>query len=216
MKALIFDMDGVIVNSEPIWIASKQKMLQEQGVEVLDSYHHQLFGMTLMAMWTKIHSDFQLQLSVKECITRGEEIRHEMRSSEPIKSIPGVVALIRELSQIGIPLAIASSSPNKDISKVVDDLGIRECFKVLVSGEDGERSKPDPEIFLKAAKKLGVAPSQILVIEDAVNGVTAAKSAGMKCIGFENPEFEKQDLSQADGIIRDLSTLTIEQCKSYF
>lgn len=216
MKALIFDMDGVIVDSEPIWIASKQKMLQEQGVEVLDSYHHQLFGMTLTTMWTKIRSDFDLKLSVEECIARGEEIRHEMRSSVSIESIPGAISLIRELSQAGIPLAIASSSSNKDISKVVDEFGIRECFKALVSGEDCQRSKPNPDIFLKAAEQLGIAPSQILVIEDAVNGVTAAKAAGMKCIGFENPNFEKQDLSQADGITRDLSTLTIERCKSYF
>ena len=70
MKAVIFDMDGVIVDSEPIWIASKQQMLREQGIEVPDAYHHQLFGMTLRTMWTKIQADFNLPLSVDSCITR--------------------------------------------------------------------------------------------------------------------------------------------------
>ncbi len=216
MKAVIFDMDGVIDDSEPIWIASKQQMLREQGIEVPDAYHHQLFGMTLRTMWTKIQADFNLPLSVDACITRGEAIRQAMRKDLPVKSIPGSIILIQRLFEAGIPLAIASSSSNKDIALAVDALGIRPYFQVLVSGEDCARSKPFPDVFLKAADALGVKPETALVIEDAVNGVKAAKAAGMVCLGFENPAFTKQDLREADGIIRDLSLLTIEQCQQYF
>lgn len=216
MKALIFDMDGVIVDSEPIWIASKQKMLQELGVNVADTYHHQLFGTTLEFMWTRMQREFNLPLSVDACMTRGEEIRKEMLAKEPIKAIPGAVSLIERLSQAGIPLAIASSSSNADIEKAVSALGIKEHFQALVSGEDCQRSKPFPDVFLKAAKALDVEPESCLVIEDSVSGVKAAKAAEMICLGFENPAFTKQDLSQADGIIINFETVTIESCNSYF
>lgn len=209
-------MDGVIVDSEPIWIASKQKMLREQGIEVPDSYHHQLFGTTLEYMWRFMKEDFNLPLTVEECIARGEAIRHEMLASQPIQSIPGAIDLIKRLHDAKIPLAIASSSSNKDIAKVVDALAIRPYFQALVSGEDCERSKPFPDVFLKAAKALQVDPTQALVIEDAVNGVKAAKAAGTKCLGFQNPAFTKQDLSQADGIVTNLGILTLEECYSYF
>lgn len=216
MKALIFDMDGVIVDSEPIWIASKQKMLQELGVNVADTYHHQLFGTTLEFMWTRMQREFNLPLSVDACMVRGEEIRKEMLAKEPIKAIPGAVSLIERLSQAGIPLAIASSSSNADIEKAVSALGIKEHFQALVSGEDCQRSKPFPDVFLKAAKALDVEPESCLVIEDSVSGVKAAKAAEMICLGFENPAFTKQDLSQADGIIIHFETVTIENCNSYF
>lgn len=209
-------MDGVIVDSEPIWIASKQKMLQGYGIEVPDAYHHQLFGTTLAYMWRYMKDEFNLPLSVEECIAEGEAIRHEMLANEPIQSIPGAIDLIKRLHDAKIPLAIASSSSNKDIAKAVDTLGIRPYFQALVSGEDCERSKPFPDVFLKAAKALQVDPSQALVIEDAVNGVKAAKAAGTKCLGFQNPAFTKQDLSQADGIVTNLGTLTLEECFSYF
>ena len=204
------------MDSEPIWIASKQQMLREQGVDVPDSYHHQLFGTTLPYMWNYMKEDFNLSLSVEECIARGEAIRHEMLANTPVRAIPGAVALIKRLYDAGIPLAIASSSSNKDIAKVVDALEIRPYFQALVSGEDCERSKPFPDVFLKAAKAINVEPAQALVIEDAVNGVKAAKAAGTKCIGFQNPAFTKQDLSQADGIVTDLGSLTLEDCQQYF
>ncbi len=216
LEALIFDMDGVIVDSEPIWIASKQQMLREQGVKVPDTYHHQLFGTTLEFMWTHMQQEFNLPLTVAECIARGEEIRNEMLAKETVKSIPGTIELIKNLHQAGIPLAIASSSSNEGIAKAVDGLKIREYFKVLVSGEDCEHSKPFPDVFLKAAEKLGVNPKNCLVIEDATNGVKAAKAAGMICLGFENPAFTKQDLSLADGIVTDLGELTVSECREYF
>lgn len=216
MEALIFDMDGVIVDSEPIWIASKQQMLQELGVNVPDTYHHQLFGTTLDFMWRRMKEEFNLPLSVDACIARGEAIRNEMLENEPIKAIPGAIELIERLSQGGIPLAIASSSSKADIEKAVTALGIKQHFRALVSGEECERSKPFPDVFLKAAQALEANPKNCLVIEDSVNGIKAAKAAEMMCLGFENPAFTKQDLSEADGIVRDFSELSVSQCESYF
>lgn len=216
MDALIFDMDGVIVDSEPIWIASKQKTLQELGVKVADSYHYQLFGTTLEHMWTRMKKDFNLPLSVDQCIAKGEKIRGEMLRTEPTKAIPGAVPLIKRLNQAGVPLAIASSSSVEDIEKAVTSLKLQPYFQALVSGETCERSKPFPDVFLKAAQALAIEPDKCLVIEDSVSGVKAAKAAGMVCLGFENPTFPKQDLRQADGLIQDFSTVTLESCHSYF
>ena len=216
LKAVIFDMDGVIVDSEPIWIASKQQMLKENGVEVPDSYHHRFFGTTLDYMWNAMKSEFDLPLTVEECIGRGEEIRRGMLKASPPKEIKGVKEFIQQLHQGGIPLAIASSSSKANIQQVTVELEIKEYFDVLVSSEECERSKPFPDVFLKAAEDLGVFPAECLIIEDAVNGVAAAKAAGSVCLGFANPNFTRQDLSLADGIFSDFADLTLEKCSSYF
>lgn len=216
MDAIIFDMGGVIVDSEPIWIASKHKMLKEQGVDVPISYHYQFFGTTLNDMWIRMKEEFDLPLSVAQCIERGEKIRHEMMDKEAIKSIPGVIDLIIRLSESGVPLAIASSSSKKNINQVVDTFNIKSYFKVIVSGEDCVHSKPFPDVFLKAASELDVDPQRCLVIEDASNGVKAAKAAKMTCIGFQNPNFSIQNLEESDYIISNFDDLTLNLCENIF
>ena len=97
-----------------------------------------------------------------------------------------------------MPIAIASSSPRLFIEAVVEKIGIQQYFTIIVSGEEVERSKPEPDIFLKAARLLNVNPFECLVVEDSKSGTIAAKKAGMKCIGYLNLNSGEQDLSQAD------------------
>lgn len=108
-------------------------------------------------------------------------------------------------------MAVASSSSKRNMISNLTMLGVFQYFQELVSGEECKNGKPDPEIFLKAASMLEKEPENCVVIEDSINGIRAGKTAGMKCIGFANPEAKELDLSQADLIVSDFNTLTIEQ-----
>ena len=110
-------------------------------------------------------------------------------------------------------LAMASSNTRKAIDKVMDIFSLSKYIKVSVSGEEVEKGKPNPEIFLKAAKKLGVEPKNCLIIEDTFVGIQAAKAAGMKCIGFKNPNSGDQDLSGADLVVESFKELSVDTIK---
>ena len=119
--------------------------------------------------------------------------------------------MLEEIKTAHLPIAIASSSPKIFIEAVVEKIGIRQYFKILISGEEIERSKPEPDIFLKAALLLNVNPSECLVVEDSKSGTIAAKKAGMKCIGYQNFNSGNQDLSNADFIVNDIREIDIKE-----
>lgn len=212
LKAILFDMDGVIVDSEPMWLESKQLILKEFGIDIDVSYHYNYFGTSLEHMWTDMKKDFDLPLTVSECIQKGECLRKELTTKNGYRPIPGAIDLIKTFSEQAFLLAVASSSPMNDIQKVVETFDIRRYFDVLATGEDFQKSKPSPDIFLGTAEALNVSPHECLVIEDSINGVSAAKSAGMKCIGFENPNFNVPSLTEADLVVSALSEIRPEDC----
>ena len=115
--------------------------------------------------------------------------------------MPGVVNLIHRLKEKGLKLAVASSSLKEDIMENMDTFGITDCFDTFVSGSECENGKPDPEIFLRAAKALGKDPEECTVVEDSTAGVAAAKAAGMRCIGYAPEDAVKQDIHLADKIV---------------
>ena len=122
--------------------------------------------------------------------------------------------MVANLNKQGFLLALASSSPHVQIDYILNKFELKRYFHTIVSGEDVEAGKPHPEIFLKAAELVGARPDSCVVIEDSYHGVTAAKKANMKCIGFINPNSGNQDLSQADMLIssfKDLSAISINQ-----
>ena len=124
--------------------------------------------------------------------------------------MPGSVELIRKLKADRIPMALASSSNVTDIEGDLEAIGITGVFDAVISGEHCEKGKPDPEIFLKAAAALEIAPEKCVVIEDSESGVQAAKAAGMGCIGYANPDAIKQDLHMADEVITDFAQLSVQ------
>ena len=126
---------------------------------------------------------------------------------EPVTGIPGLLA---EIKDAGLKLGLASSSGRDFIEIVLTKLDILDYFDVIVSGEEVEKSKPDPDIFLKTAGNLGVNPEDCLVIEDSRHGVKAAILAGMKCIGFRNPNSGTHDLSLADAVVHSITDIHIK------
>ena len=205
MKKIIFDMDGVIVDSEYTYLESKTEILKKAGRARPIDYQYQFMGTTYEFMWQKMKDELELPNDISYYIEEMNFLRSEMIKKDGIRSIKNAIELVKDLSSKGYELAVASSSPKNEIIKNLTQLGIINFFKVIVSSEEVPRSKPKPDVFLRAAKLLKVNPSDCIVIEDTRNGTLAAKAAGMYCIGFANTDYPVQNLSMADMIITDLS-----------
>jgi len=210
---VIFDMDGVIVDSEYTFLESKTAMLHSEGHLVDESYHYQFMGTTAEFMWEKMKEELQLQKSVSAYIEEMNRRRKALIKRDGVKAIPHVQTLIRQLAEANFQLGVASSSPKKEIEENLDQLQLRNYFTEIVSSEEVARSKPFPDVFLKAASLLGTNPQQCIVIEDTINGCKAAKAAGMYCIGFANPAFPVQGLP-ADQTIIDFRDLNVQELKT--
>ncbi|HEO7340626.1 TPA: HAD family hydrolase [Streptococcus agalactiae] len=208
-KVIIFDMDGVIVDSEYTFLDNKTEMLREEGIDTDVSYQYQYMGTTFEFMWQAMKEEFGLPKTVKEYIAEMNRRRQAIVARDGVRSIKGAQRLIHWLHQHGYRLAVASSSPMVDIKRNLKELGVTECFEYMVTGEDVSSSKPAPDVFLRAAELLDVDPKVCIVIEDTRNGSLAAKAAGMYCFGFANPDYPPQDLSMADKVISDYQDIYI-------
>jgi len=217
LRAVIFDMDGVIVDSQPYHFAVEDKMCREMGIDVSLEESHSFVGMAGAKVWRYLKSKFGLKESIEELLAFENKARTAYFSSlVNVHPIPGVVALLEELKQHDIKTALASSSSVEVIEIFISKLGIKDYFQKIISGDAVENGKPDPDIFLYTATALGENPSDCLVIEDSANGVKAAKLAGMKCIGFRNANSGDQDLSLADMVIDDFRKVDLEILESLY
>lgn len=210
MQTVIFDMDGVLVDSEYTFFKSKSDMLKEAGHPVATSYHYQFMGTTFTYMWEQMKAEFALPQSVEEYIAEMNQRRKAIFQETGVRAIKGAVELVRALHQANFTLAVASASPKNEIEQYLTELGIIDCFSAYVSADEVEHGKPAPDVFLEAAKRIHRKPSECIVFEDTKNGSRAAKNAGMYTIGFANPDYPKQDLSAADEIVSDYQQVDIE------
>lgn len=201
LKAVIFDMDGVIIDSEPMHAKAAILALEKYHVSISMDYIQEFIGSTTKHMCDKMVRDFQLDITPEELLKANEEMKAYLLKKKGHTVIPYVIDLIRDLHNNGIKLSIASSSPASDIEDVMDSLNIRQYFDCYVSGSMVAQPKPAPDIFLLAADRLGVDPSECIVIEDSFHGITAANAAGMACIGYINPNSGKQDLRKASFLV---------------
>ncbi|MBW6410645.1 HAD family hydrolase [Clostridium weizhouense] len=202
-KAIIFDMDGVIVDSERIYFGIERDVFSHFKIKISKEEHEGFVGSSLENMWDKIIKDKSLKICPKDTVNYHKQ--YVMKHMEGLELVPikNVKEFINDIKEKNIKIALASSSTKALINLILNKLEIRNLFDVIVSGEEVKQSKPNPEIFLKAAKFLNVDPSDCIVIEDSSNGVRAAKKAGMKCIGFLNPGSGNQCLEEADIIISE-------------
>jgi len=202
-------MDGVIVDSEYTYLESKTKIINDAGFDKPISYQYQFMGTTYEYMWETMKEELGLPEEVDFYISKMNHLREEMIKKNGVLEIKHVIDVIEDFKNKNYRLAVASSSPKKEIIRNLTELGINNYFEFMVSGEEVEQSKPSPDIFLKTAELLEVSPEKCIVIEDTTNGVKAAKSAGMYCIGFKNPDYPEQDLELADQIVSNLMNITI-------
>lgn len=201
LKAVIFDMDGVIIDSEPMHAKAAVMALKKYNIDIPIEYAYRFIGTKMAYMCSRMVEDFNMDISPDELVDANNEMKRLLLEKEGYPAIPYVIELIRDLHNHGLKLIIASSSSSATIEYVMDSFNIKEYFSAYISGDMVTRPKPAPDIFLLAAERLGLVPSECIVIEDSYNGVTAAKAAKMACIGFFNPNSGQQDLSCADYII---------------
>jgi HAD superfamily hydrolase (TIGR01509 family) len=211
ITAVIFDLDGVLIDSEPMHCRADKQLLTELGIETSDNYLDRFAGWTDAAMWAAIKTDYNITKSITALKELQLPIKLKLLREGDFHPIPGAVELLEEIKRLDIPIAIASSSPKLFIEAVLKIIEIEHYFDFLVSGDEVERSKPEPDIFLKAARLLNVNQYECLVFEDSKSGTMAAKKAGMKCIGYQNPNSGNQDLSEADIIITSFNDLDFKK-----
>ncbi len=213
ISAAIFDLDGVVVDSEPLHYLSEKEMLSKRGVNLRRSDIKEIVGRTEMEGIQYLKDRFGLKDSAKQLYEEKQRIYKRMLR-KAVKPRPGLFKLLNSLEDEGMTLAIASSAPRENIDIVLKALGIEDKFRAVVSGDDVERGKPSPDIFLLAAQRIGIKPKNCLAIEDAQNGVEAAKRAGMTCIAVPNQFTQDQDFSRADAVVQGLEDIDLNFIRS--
>lgn len=196
MKTVIFDMDGVLLDSELIYLNALKKYLATLNVEASIEELSVVVGMKIEAITQYLKEKYVLTATMEELI-KGQDVyfAEEERQTE-LKPMDGLLEYLKFLKDKRINIALASSSDLNWINRVLDALDIRKYFDVICSGEEVKYSKPHPEIFLLAAKRIESKPEECIVIEDSVNGIKAGKEAGMFVIGYKGSKIT-QDTSNA-------------------
>jgi beta-phosphoglucomutase len=206
--AVIFDMDGVLIDSYHAHLQSWQEAARVEGLEITEEQFAATFGKTsresIRLVWGDRHfTDVQIQ----DFDHRKEAaFRRIIAATFPL--MPGVLELLASLHEAGFLLAIGSSGPPENVEQVLDKLRIRPLLLAVVTGADVTRGKPDPQVFLTAAQRLRVSPDRCVVVEDAALGIEAAQAAGMKAIGLASTGRTRQSLAAADLVVDRLGEIT--------
>ena len=208
IKTVIFDMDGVIINSEPLHQKAYQMMFKEFNLNVSDELYSSFTGMATYPICEKLCAVFSLNYTSKLLVeSKRKHFKSLFENGHEFK-------LIQHYKQNGITLVLASSASMANINMIFKKFSLDQYFKAKISGADLKASKPHPEIFEKASKLSGHPKNKCLVIEDATNGIIAAKSAGIFCVAFDGGHSKNQDYSKADIVINDFEAIYTDKLKS--
>lgn len=209
IEAVIFDMDGVLADSEPLIKASAVQMYREKGHTVQPDDFNPFVGTGELRFIGGVAEKYGIELDLEEAKARTYEIYLELVPKE-LRPYPGGKELFDACRAKGLKLALASSADRMKIDANLDHIDLKPAiWDAIVSGEEVTRKKPAPDIFMIAASKIGVNPGACVVIEDAVHGVQAAKSAGMFCVGVAQT-FPREDLAEADWVVESLKEITVD------
>ncbi|MBI4638537.1 MAG: HAD family phosphatase [Candidatus Rokubacteria bacterium] len=204
--AVVFDMDGVLVDSEPLHVDAMREVLRPYGVPYTDRENEEFFGFTDPEVFRVLRARYGLAADEEELTRRRAALVVELTRtrSVPMAGVPEVPTALRAL---GYRLAVASSSALDVIRATIDTLGIAALFETLVSGLDAGRGKPAPDVFLETSRRLGLPPGACLAVEDSRNGLLAAKAAGMACAVIPCAATRHEDFAEADWRLAGLPEL---------
>jgi len=205
IAAVVFDLDGVLVDSEPIHFRAANRVLARYGSSISEAEYRAFIGLGETATWAAWRARSRIHDSVAELVSAHTQARLG-EIAVGVEPIDEAVRLARQLHASGMRLAIASSSTRQIIDALLQALGLGTLFAVRISAEDPDvhASKPAPDVYLAAAARLGVAAPACLAIEDSGPGVLAAKRAGMTCIAVPNRWTADQDFGPADVVLESL------------
>ncbi|PWA04798.1 HAD family hydrolase [Flavobacterium psychrotolerans] len=215
IQTVIFDMDGVIVDTEPVHRYAYFQHFDELDIQVTEEMFTSYTGNSTRNTFQKIKATFNLNEDVEDLILRKRNLFNDaFDSKEDLYLFDGVEKLIKDLYDNGMQLIVASSASKVTIDRVFRRFGLHHYFTHIVSGEDFPMSKPHPAIFEHAAS-LSTAPKEnCIVIEDSTNGIIAANAAGIYCVGYNSEHSKLQDLSLADCVIQHFDELNFEKIRS--
>lgn len=204
IKAILFDMDGILFDSEPWYMNGTIEWMREYGYTGDEESVWKILGTTMDETYSILYELLGGSVEREELIRRNERyfgIEHPVKPVDLV--FPGVPETVRRIHDEGFLTAVCSSSPRDTIYEVLDSIGITDCYDVILSGDEKFPPKPAPDIYLTAAEKLGVLPEECIVYEDSCRGITAGKQAGMTVIARRDDRF-RQDQSGADHIVKDI------------
>jgi mannitol-1-/sugar-/sorbitol-6-/2-deoxyglucose-6-phosphatase len=206
--AVIFDLDGVLADSEPWWNQIDAKLLAEYGVSYRGEYHRNVLGVSYRLAVEFYKNAFHISASVEELMRRRGEIATDFFANR-VSLFPSAKTTLEQLREMKLQLAVATSSVSASARPFLERTGIRSLFSVVVTGDEVQQGKPHPEIYLRAAKKLGISPEACLVIEDALAGIAAAKAAKMRVAAIPDTRFvdPREYEMKADYVLGSLSEI---------
>ena len=217
LKAVIFDMDGVIVDSESIHRVAYQKMFDEFEIEVSPELYASFTGKATLPICQYICSSFNLKISPEILVACKRKYFKELFDEDTsFKLLEGVLELIQEYHKKALVLVLASSASMININRIFKRFDLDPYFISKLSGADLKASKPHPEIFKNAAKASGFLPSECMVIEDSTNGINAAKAAGIYCVGYNSIYSKNQSYDDADLIITNFNEISFDKITAFF
>jgi HAD superfamily hydrolase (TIGR01509 family) len=210
IEAVVFDLDGVVVDSEQVWDDVRESYVRERGGRWHEGAQADMMGMSSVEWSAYLHDELGLPESPEEI--NDEVVRRMLeRYRTDLPLIPGAVEAVKRLAARS-PLAVASSSNRPLIEAVLEAAGIAGCFRATVSSEEVPRGKPAPDVYLEAARRLGVPPERCAAIEDSSNGIRSAKATGMRVLVLPNTHYPPAEdaLALADVVLSSLDELTPE------
>ena len=205
IKAVLFDMDGVLFDSEPYHDSMNLVLLRSLGIDADASVTSPYIGRASTTLWTSMKEMFSLEPTVAELDDMIWKLKVGNLSKSGLRPSRGLGALLAYLEEQSIPFTLASSSRRAFIEAAIDYLDIGGRISGYTCVDEVIHGKPAPDIFLLAAKKLGAGPDECLVVEDSTAGVAAGKAAGMFTVGYDNPTSAGQDVTPADRSVTDLA-----------
>lgn len=212
MKAVLFDLDGVLVDTEDISTKASNKVLAEYGIVQTPDEKKKVFGRRTVDNYRDAIESRGLDIDPHILVEKKNKVFAKMikGNAEPMA---GVMNLLDQLRAAKVNVAVVSSSPLERVNTTLDESGLMLEFDFVVSGDCCARGKPNPEPFLMAAEKFGVMPGECVVIEDAQAGIEAGKAAGMKVVAVRSPNTHSQNLSNADKIVDSLEEVDLDFLK---
>lgn len=217
LKAVLFDMDGVVVNTEPLHHKAYYRMFDDVNIQVSDELYASFTGQSTLSICRQLCKHFNLPIGAETLVDiKRDHFKHLFDTDTSLALIDGVLDLIKDYHAHGLVLVLASSASMNNINSVFERFDLNQYFLSKISGADLRESKPHPEIFEVAAHASGCKPSQCMVIEDSTNGIIAAKEAGIFCVGYDSYHSHDQDYSRADLVVSNFEEIAFEKIKEVF
>ena len=212
LQGVIFDLDGTLIDSEPIWEQVLRSFVERYGKVFDPTFHKTILGTERLRALRSLVSRFELPVSAEELVPLYDPAFSALAIKTPPPAKAGAQALLDRLRALGVPLALATGSRHEIVDPILKAHGWDQVFQTVVCGDDVPNGKPAPDTYARAVQALGCAKDHCVALEDGVNGVESAKSAGLKVIGVVDPRFGA-DLSAADCVVGSLEEVTIEDLR---